>query len=153
GLKRIAVDAAANFAAELAREGIEFHVADISRDSLPADDSSIDLLMMNHVIEHVAEPTHLLSECARVLRKGGGLYLRTPDVERVGHRFWDDYTHVKPYTTRSLRALANAFGFELCKLLASDHTRICLDMLTDGRCQSLIFIGGKEIEAAFSLHQ
>jgi SAM-dependent methyltransferase len=153
GLKRIAVDAAANFASEFARDGVEFHAADISRDRLPATDGAIDLIMMNHVIEHVADPTHLLSECRRVLRKGGAVYLRTPDVERVGHRFWDDYTHVKPYTRRSLPAVMGTFGFELRELLASDYTRICLDMLTEGRFRKLIFRGGKEIEAAFLLPQ
>jgi SAM-dependent methyltransferase len=150
-LRRIAVDAAPNFATSLAHQGIEFHAADLSRDRLPADDDSVDLIMMNHVIEHIADPSHVMQECARVLRPGGGLYLRTPNVQRVGQRFWDDYTHVKPYTVRSLPAMADAFGFSLRKILESDHARICLDMLTDGRFRRLLFIGGREIEAAFSL--
>lgn len=157
GIERIAVDASDAFAAELAALGIAFHKRDIGREALPAADGSVALVMMNHVIEHITDPRPLLDECRRVLMRGGGLYLRTPDVLGVGHRFWEDYTHVRPYTPSSLRALALAHGFKPCATLASDHTRISLDLLTDGRYRGLLFrqsllglrIGGKEIEAAF----
>ncbi|MCC7426599.1 MAG: class I SAM-dependent methyltransferase [Alphaproteobacteria bacterium] len=152
GLSRIAVDAADAFAADFAARGIAFHVRDIAREKLPAADGTIDFLMMNHVIEHIAEPLALLAECRRVLRPGGGLYLRTPDILRVGHQFWDDYTHVRPYTHGALRAACIAAGFSPLADLHSDHTRISLDLLTDGRWRGLLFgrrWGGAEIEASF----
>jgi SAM-dependent methyltransferase len=150
GLRKIAVDAAPVFKDALIRDGVEFHTADISQGRLPIDNNSVDLLMMNHVIEHVATPAHLLNECRRVLRAGGGLYIRTPNIERVGHGFWNDYTHCKPYTASSLASMASAFGFHRLALLASDHTRICLDLLTDGRLRSALFLNGKEVEAGFA---
>ena len=157
GLTRLAVDAADSYSAELANQGIEFHVCDISKQAIPVPAGSVDLIMMNHVIEHIVDPGHLMSECRRALRSGGGLYLRTPDIAGVGHMFWDDYTHVRPYTAASICALARVHGFVPRTLLASDYTRICLDLLTDGRLRSLLFwrtflglrVGGAEIEAAF----
>lgn len=149
-LKKIAIDAGSRHAAKLSRAGIEFHECDISTDVLPVGDHSVDLIMMIHVIEHIRDPAHLMMQFARILRKGGGLYFRTPNIIRLGHRFWDDYTHVKPYTPDAIQRMAKAFGFECRYLLASDHKRICLDLLTNGRFRSLLFHGGWEIEAGFT---
>jgi ubiquinone/menaquinone biosynthesis C-methylase UbiE len=49
---------------------------------LPFDDESFDLVVSNHVVEHVgdrsAQDDHI-AEIARVLRPGGSLYLATPN--------------------------------------------------------------------------
>lgn len=44
---------------------------------LPFRDGSFDLVFSHSVIEHVASATGYLSECRRVLRPGGALYLST----------------------------------------------------------------------------
>lgn len=48
-------------------------VADGGR--LPVPNASFDLLIVNHVYEHVAEPRRLFDEVARVLRPGGCAYV------------------------------------------------------------------------------
>jgi len=46
----------------------------------PVDSASVDLLLSVSVLEHVADPEHFFAECARVLRPGGYLCLRTTNV-------------------------------------------------------------------------
>jgi SAM-dependent methyltransferase len=43
----------------------------------PVDDASIDVCVCDYVLEHVEDPMSFLRECARVLREGGHLCIRT----------------------------------------------------------------------------
>ena len=45
----------------------------------PLDGASVDLVLADHVLEHVAAPDLFFSECRRVLRPGGNLCVRTPN--------------------------------------------------------------------------
>lgn len=56
------------------RPGIE--AVDLSR--MPYPDSSFDLVVANHVLEHVTDDRRALSEIVRVLRAGGAALLQTP---------------------------------------------------------------------------
>jgi SAM-dependent methyltransferase len=47
----------------------------------------------------------------RILKKGGALWLDTPDIEACGTDFWNDPTHVHPYTRNSFRVLLEMNGF------------------------------------------
>jgi SAM-dependent methyltransferase len=152
GLACIAIDNGSAFAEIFARRGIPFHVRDVTREALPLADGSADLVMMNHVIEHLDDPAFALGECRRVLRGDGVLYLRTPDIARVGFAFYDDPTHVTPYTPAGLEATLRRFGFAPMFLQHSDSRRTNLDLLTDGRWRRWLLgprFGGGEIEASF----
>lgn len=46
----------------------------------PVQASSVDLVLADCVVEHVQEPTRFFEQCARVLRNGGYLCLRTPNL-------------------------------------------------------------------------
>jgi len=48
-------------------------------ESWPLGDASVDLVLADHVLEHVAAPDRFFSECRRVLRAGGHLCVRTPN--------------------------------------------------------------------------
>jgi SAM-dependent methyltransferase len=45
---------------------------------IPFRDASVDLVVLQEVLEHVAKPASLIAEIARVLRPGGHLYCQTP---------------------------------------------------------------------------
>ena len=45
----------------------------------PLEDSSIDLIICDYVMEHVEHPDDLFSEASRVLKPGGKLCIRTPN--------------------------------------------------------------------------
>jgi SAM-dependent methyltransferase len=46
----------------------------------PVEDRSIDLCVCDWVLEHVADPARFFGECARVIRPGGYLCLRTSNA-------------------------------------------------------------------------
>src|SRR5262249_11439536 len=112
-----------------------------------------DLVLLNHVIEHIADYDTFVSELARILRPGGQLYVRTPNVTLRQGRFWDDYTHVKPYTPLSLDQLMQAHSLASVFMFPrSDHPRISLNIITGGRLRPILFgrvFGDEEIESMY----
>jgi len=48
--------------------------------SLPLQDNSVDIVVCRWVFEHLQSPEKAMQEFARVLRKGGFLYVKTPNV-------------------------------------------------------------------------
>jgi len=134
--------------------GITFHECDASSEALPLADASVDLVILNHLIEHIPDLEFFTRQLKRVLRPGGVAYIRTPNIARVKWGFWDDYTHVRPFTPQALDHLMRSAGFGRRFSLASNHSRIILDTLTHGRLRALLFcswLGGKEIEAAYQV--
>lgn len=155
-VRLIAVDRGSLYRTELEAQGVEFHETDVATEPLPINEGLVDLIILNHLIEHIADCEFLVRQLRRVLRPGGVVYIRTPNLERVKWSFWDDYTHVKPFTPRALDHLMRTVGFERRFMLDSDHPRIFLDTLTDGRLRRVLFssiFGGKEIEAGYVLRQ
>lgn len=51
----------------------------IEGDHWPVNDASIDLCLSDYVLEHISHPDSYFAECARVLKPGGFLCLRTPN--------------------------------------------------------------------------
>lgn len=56
----------------------EFHAIDSDR--WPIDDSQADMCISDNVLEHVADPDHFFSEVRRILKPGGHICIRTPNV-------------------------------------------------------------------------
>jgi SAM-dependent methyltransferase len=52
----------------------------IEAGKLPMEDESVDLCIADAVLEHVADVDSFFSECARVLKVGGYLFIRTPNA-------------------------------------------------------------------------
>jgi SAM-dependent methyltransferase len=46
----------------------------------PIDDAAVDVALSDWVIEHVESPDRFFSECARVVKPGGYLCIRTPNL-------------------------------------------------------------------------
>jgi len=87
---------------------------------IPLASESVDYLHCCQVIEHLQDPSLLMKEIYRVLKKGGFAYLEAPapitlfmpSIGTVGtFNFHDDVTHVHPYTKESFRKLALQSGF------------------------------------------
>ena len=92
------------------------------------DDGSFDVVVMGSVLEHLYNPDETVREIARILRKGGALYVDVPNEDglyfRVGNlyqrlrrRDWVVNTaptftpyHVFGYNPRALRALLAKHG-------------------------------------------
>ena len=63
-------------------------------------------------MEHLENPSVFLREALRVLKPGGLLISLVPDWESQYMKFYDDYTHVSPFTEISLTNIQLASGFE-----------------------------------------
>ncbi len=48
--------------------------------ALPFEDGSIDTIIMNDAMEHVANPEAVIDECLRVLSRGGRLFVNFPPI-------------------------------------------------------------------------
>ena len=56
----------------------EFHL--IEHGIIPLPDESVDVAYADFVVEHVTDVDVFFAECARVLKRGGSLFIRTPNV-------------------------------------------------------------------------
>jgi len=95
----------------LVYRGIDVDECDFDCDPLPVVGGQYDVVVSLAVIEHLANPGHFLAEISRVLRPGGTLILSTPNWGYCVKTFWNDPTHVKPYTRESLARAVQIAGF------------------------------------------
>lgn len=67
-------------------------LADVKADicALPFEDNSYDLILCNHVLEHIPNDRKAMSELYRVLKKGGTLIAQVPLDEKRTTTFEDD---------------------------------------------------------------
>lgn len=96
--------------------------------SIPSD--RFDAVTLLDVVEHVLDPRFLVGACARILKRGGLIYLHTPVVTRadrlmhcvqkvpvlgkvgtIWQRGRTSIFHLQNYTPRSLRLLLEGAGF------------------------------------------
>jgi len=76
-------------------------------DALPLEDEAVDAVLLTQVLEHVSDPSAVLSETARVLRGGGGAFLSVPfvwELHELPFDFWR-------FTPSSLEQLLTGAGF------------------------------------------
>tara|TARA_B100000989_G_C19464826_1_gene437791 strand:+ start:174 stop:830 length:657 start_codon:yes stop_codon:yes gene_type:complete len=80
-------------------------------------DNEFDLIVSLAVLEHLENPKLFLNECKRVLKDSSFLYLSTPNWKYSRDTFWNDPTHVKPYTEISLKNILLSEGFRNVEIL------------------------------------
>jgi SAM-dependent methyltransferase len=90
----------------------DYPAFDIEKDKLPHESKSIDFVTMNAVIEHIKNIDNIMSEIYKVLKIGGLLFVRTPNWKMDWKNFYNDPTHVAPYTPQRLKNLFELFKFE-----------------------------------------
>jgi 2-polyprenyl-3-methyl-5-hydroxy-6-metoxy-1,4-benzoquinol methylase len=97
---------------------------DIGTSKIDVKELFFDCATCIHVLEHVYRPQQVVEELHRVLKKGGRLYIETPNIRSIFFptlsknmtwNFFDDPTHIRPYTTASLSIMCKEAGFKVIK--------------------------------------
>jgi len=128
-------------------------VIDLEKDMLKQfDDESVDFIYMKDFIEHLSWRVveTFLHDCHRVLKRGGRIFIQTPDLETIAKRvifdpdyrfgelhgwkaisFWIygaiDYpenVHKCGFTIPTLRSLLEGVGFEVDEIKNDDGSNI-----------------------------
>lgn len=88
---------------------------------LPFSDQMFDSVLLSHVLEHIAHPTALIKEIARVLKPGGSLLVLTPHLNA-----YDDPTHVHHFTLDALASLLSHYFENLDAQVIDDLQQLCV---------------------------
>jgi SAM-dependent methyltransferase len=72
---------------------------DLAAPPYPIPASCADEIILNHVLEHFADPLPILEEVWRIARPGGLVRIRTPHFS--GRYAWQDPTHRRAFTSES----------------------------------------------------
>jgi 2-polyprenyl-3-methyl-5-hydroxy-6-metoxy-1,4-benzoquinol methylase len=103
----------------------EFCRADFESETLCWLDASMDTITCMHLVEHLRDPSLLLSEIARLLKPGGRAYFETPHpksltLPNLRHapvsftmNFYDDPTHTQLVSIETLAQQAKAVGLRV----------------------------------------
>lgn len=87
------------------KANIPFKYVNLVTGILPYKDEIFDVVYSKSVIEHIQDPLSFVTESFRVLKPGGLLLILTPDWEANYKTFYDDFTHVRPMSQRSMDLL------------------------------------------------
>jgi SAM-dependent methyltransferase len=91
--------------------GLDYTDVDFEIEKLPVESNCVDVAVSLAVIEHLRDPENFIREVLRCLKPGGLIYLSTPNFQLDFKNFYDDPTHVRPYTPISLTELLKLNGF------------------------------------------
>ncbi len=152
--QRVALDFDAHYGPELVRQGIGFVLADMEKGSFPLASSSADIVGMTSTLEHLGCPEHVAREIRRVLKPGGVAFITVPDIRKYKFEFWNDITHKRPFTDKSLRFLFESHGLETLELTPYNHNLFVAGnlfpkrihrILTRVRANALMYVGRKPL--------
>jgi ubiquinone/menaquinone biosynthesis C-methylase UbiE len=83
----------------------------IESEALPFSTDSLDVIFNKSVLEHLTHISPVLNECKRVLKPGGTLLCMVPDFRSQWPHFYDDWTHVRPFTLTGLTECLMSHGY------------------------------------------
>jgi len=77
---------------------VDYYI-DLNSQPIPLDESSVDVIILSDVLEHLHTPDHIINECERVLKKKGILLISTPFLYWL-HETPHDYARYTPFWYR-----------------------------------------------------
>ena len=97
-------------------ENTVFHKVSVDEIEQVCASNSVDAVITEHVIEHVVYPNQMFDGIFNVLKPGGKTFIETPNWTRLfipfsPLYFWNDYTHIHPYSRTALRRAFIEYGF------------------------------------------
>ncbi|WP_420263994.1 class I SAM-dependent methyltransferase [Candidatus Magnetominusculus dajiuhuensis] len=110
------------------------------------DPASFDVITLNHVLEHIANPKELIQSCHRLLKDGGLLVVAVPNLDGIqswaGRKNWfhlDVPYHLHHFTDKGISSLLSAASFDIVSKRHFD-----LEYSPFGWLQTLLNISGVE---------
>lgn len=112
---------------KLENKGISVFNCNLEKDKLPFEDESVDIIIMNQIMEHVKEVFWILHEVSRILKPNGHFIVGIPNLAGLQNRVLllfgqqpsiikNNSAHVRGYTKGDfVQLLSSGFpnGFEL----------------------------------------
>lgn len=103
--------------------GIEMHCGPLANLG-GGSEERFDVVVMNHVLEHVQQPIDFLKEVCRLLAPGGVAHIAVPNLACWEARFrgWTSFEpyHLIYFTPETLRQTATGSGFEVDTITTHD---------------------------------
>jgi len=96
--------------------GLKVSKLDVEKDLGSLASGKYGAVYAKQVIEHLKTPLTFLKEIKRILKPGGKAVISTPNCPYRLKHFWDDYTHERPFTKKSLKMLVYDAGFKEIKI-------------------------------------
>jgi SAM-dependent methyltransferase len=95
---------------------VEFYNLNVSELNFPSD--SVDVVFASNVLEHLdnSQLEILSTKLLEILKPGGKLILIQPNYYYAYREYWDDYTHIKAFSHRSLSDFLKSKNFKIEKV-------------------------------------
>ena len=93
-------------------EGRDIKDLDFESDIFPFEDETFDFVLLYSVIEHIDNTNHLILEIKRMLKQSGILIIISPNFKYCFKSFYDDPTHIKPFTNSGLEKMLKIYDFK-----------------------------------------
>jgi O-antigen chain-terminating methyltransferase len=95
---------------------------------LKQNENTYDGIICSHLVEHIAyNDIDIFFECCyKSLTQKGILIIITPNIHHLGGSasFWNDPSHIRPFTVASLRKLLNKFKYQIIDIGYDKDTKI-----------------------------
>jgi len=113
--RRIAQDQWPEFAQHLA-PGVESHAGSVTDLSFLAD-KSVDFAFASNLFEHISQQdfASVLAQLRRKLKPRGSLTLLQPNYRYAFREYFDDYTHITPYSHLSICDFLQANSYDVIR--------------------------------------
>lgn len=87
-------------------------ILDVSKKKLPFKKNFFEVVILDHVLEHLSNPTFTLKEIKRVLRPGGIVFIEVP----LRKRWATEKSHLSYFDRLSLEFILKNMGFKILKI-------------------------------------
>jgi 2-polyprenyl-3-methyl-5-hydroxy-6-metoxy-1,4-benzoquinol methylase len=94
-------------------------------DDLRSPDEYFDLIVMDNSLEHTFDPLSTLLSAFRLLRKGGGLFIATPNCHGLSTKYLNanaHWGHWFLYSPKTLCDILSRIGFKVSRIFAVQET-------------------------------
>ena len=95
-------------------------IADLSKDELPFEDDSQEVIIVRHYLEHALDLANTIKQWKRKLKQGGKLIIAVPDQD-VSNSIPLNPEHVHAFNMDSLGNLMKQFGFKILSNQSSNN--------------------------------